>query len=500
MVPALGGDPMLLVPGGRNPRFSPDGRWIAYWTGRPDAALSRGSAAVFIIDAAGGQPRAIHPEMGAVFDPAWSPGSDRILVRGWKDSDSEADYDFWSLPIGAGEVIKSGGFPRLRKQGLIGILQLGAEWPLVWIGPNRSHALFESTQSDSSNLWEADLTKDGVFTSAPRRVTRGPGRQAHPTWAAGIDRERIAFSDQVVNYDIWTLAVDPSHGTPKGEMSRLTNTISTEWAPSISADGQQLLYITAASGAWGLELKDLKTGHARTLIASPTLLSSAALSGNGRRIAFTNKTFDLLTTSSAGGTQENVCSHCGTITGISHDGNLILYEPVKDEDLVAFDVKRRKVIQLASRPQSQWVLSGARFSPDEKWVAFHSIDGDAKTTRIWVAPVNLEQPVAQADWIPITDETSFARGPCWSSDGSALYFTAERDGFRCFWAQRLNANTRRPAGDPFALRHFHSARQSLRGLASEGHLVGPSSGANRVVFAFPELTGNIWLQETAHAK
>jgi eukaryotic-like serine/threonine-protein kinase len=495
VVPTLGGDPMLLVPGGRNPRFSPDGRWIAYWTGRGEGSISPGSSAVFIVESGGGQPRAIHPEMGAALYPSWSPGSNRLLVRGWKDHESTETYDFWSLPIDGGEVKKADGYPRLRAQGFSGVRQLG--WEVEWIA---NHALFSAAFGDSTNLWEADLSPDGVFTSPARRVTNGPGRQANPSWAAASDIQRIAFSNQVVNYDVWTIPVDVSHSRPSGEMTRLTNSISTEWAPSISDDGGRMLYITSASGEWGLIVHELDTGHARTLITSQTLLGSARISGDGRRVAYANNHYDLLTIPIAGGAVEKLCDHCGTVTGISRDGNAILYEPVKDEDLLMFDARQRQSIKLALRPQPGDFLSGGRFSPDETWVAFHSMEGPARTTRVWIAPVNRDRPAQQSDWIPITDAPEFAQDPCWSPSGDVLYFTSERDGFRCFWAQPLNPKTRKPDGAAFALRHFHSARQSLKGLGSDGYLVGLSSGAGRTVFSFPELTGNIWLQETARAK
>ena len=118
VVPTLGGDPMLLAPGGRNPRFSPDGRWIAYWTGQIEGSTTRGSSRAFIVEAGGGQPRAVHPEMGAAIYPAWSPESDRLLVRGYKDSNTRESYDYWSLPIeGGSPLVKSGGFPRFRERG-----------------------------------------------------------------------------------------------------------------------------------------------------------------------------------------------------------------------------------------------------------------------------------------------------------------------------------------------------------------------------------------------
>ena len=361
--------------------------------------------------------------------------------------------------------------------------------------------LLAARLGDSTNLWEADVAQDGVFTSSARRITKGPGRQVNPAWAASAEAERIAFSNQVVNYDVWTLPVDALHGKPTGEMTRLTNTISTEWAPSISDDGRRMLYITSASGEWGLIVHELDTGRARPLITSQTLLGSARISGDGSRVAYANNHFDLLTISSAGGAVEKLCDHCGTVTGISRDGNAILYEPVKDEDLLMFDVRRRQSIKLALRPQPGDFLSGGRFSPDEKWVAFHSMEGaPARTTRVWIAPVNRERPAQQSDWIPITDAPEFAQDPCWSPSGDVLYFTSERDGFRCFWAQPLDPKTRKPDGAAFALRHFHSARQSLKGLGSDGYLVGLSSGAGRAVFSFPELTGNIWLQETSRVR
>ena len=435
--------------------------------------------------------------MGAASYPSWSPSGDRLLVRGWKGRESRETYDFWALPIDAGEAKKTGGYPLLRARGLTGLRQLGWEGPLEWIG---DRALFAAQFGDSVNLWEADLSQDGVFTSNARRVTKGPGRQANPAWAASAETTRIAFSDQVVNYDVWTIPVDPAHGKPTGEMTRLTNTISTEWAPSISDDGRRLLYLTSASAEWGLIVHEMDTGRSRTLVTSQTLLGSARISGDGRRVAYANARFDLMTIPSAGGAVEKLCDHCGTITGISHDGDAILYEPVTDEDLTMFEARQRKSIKLALRPQPSDFLSGGRFSPGEQWVAFHSMEGPARTTRVWIAPVNRDRPAQQSDWTAITGAAEFAQDPCWSSDGNVLFFTSERDGFRCFWAQPLDPKTKKPAGAAFALHHFHSARQSLRGLGSDGYLVGLSAAAGRTVFSFPELTGNIWLQETARAK
>jgi hypothetical protein len=94
-------------------------------------------------------------------------------------------------------------------------------------------------------------------------------------------------------------------------------------------------------------------------------------------------------------------------------------------------------------------------------------------------------------WIPITEGTQWDDNPRWSPDGSLLYFTSERDGYRCIWAQRLDTKTRKPAGAPFSVYHSHSSRRSLLnvGLAPLEMAVGP----DKIVFVQGEVTGNIWI-------
>src|ERR1017187_8957470 len=119
LAPALGGSAVLLAPLGRNPRFSPDGRWVAYSVGG-EAVSNAGSAGVFIISSGGGVPRAINPEMATATTPVWSPGSDRLLVLGRKDrkAPARAEIDWWILPINGGTPLRSGAYARMDAQKL----------------------------------------------------------------------------------------------------------------------------------------------------------------------------------------------------------------------------------------------------------------------------------------------------------------------------------------------------------------------------------------------
>jgi Tol biopolymer transport system component len=455
-----------------------------------------------VIEAGGGQPRPVHPEFAWAQGPVWSPDGNELLVYGHKDAGASDSWDWWVLPVEGGPARPTGVFPELEKQRLLTV-QVGSNIegvPLDWIDDGGNRLLFASLVGDSANLWEVPVQDNGRINGRPRRLTRGPGRHARVSHAATREGARMAFSDETLNFDIWGLPLDIEHGSAVGEPARLTHSLSPDWAPSMSEDGNHLVFISGRFENWSLQALDLKTRRERSIVSAPAQLMNARLAGDGGRIVYSNRRFDILSVPVGGGAVETLCAGCGTVTGASHDGGLVLYEPKTDEDLLVFDVAARRTRMLARRPARSVLLDGGRMSADGKWVAFHSSDNATRSTQVWIAPVDLERPVPHSEWIAISERSHLARDPGWSPAGNCLYFVSERDGFRCIWARRLDTATRRPLGDSFPVHHFHSARQSLRFLRNMGGLTGLSAGAGRLVFAVPELTGNIWLEETRRAQ
>ena len=78
------------------------------------------------------------------------------------------------------------------------------------------------------------------------------------------------------------------------------------------------------------------------------------------------------------------------------------------------------------------------------------------------------------------------------------YFLSERCGFRCIWSQRLDAATKKPIGEPLAVRHFHSARQGLSAIGDSG-AIGLSFAGDSLYFALAEQRGDLWLARNAAA-
>ena len=500
IVQALGGDPVLLAAGGRNPAYSPDGKSIAFWTGRGELSMAAGGSHVFVVDAGGGQPRAVHAEMAVAQRPVWSPAGDSLLVRGQREISGAED--FWILPVSGGEVRPSGAMQKLRSIGWtssVSGLHVEAV-ALEWIGVKPPRLFFAIPWGDSANIWESETDSSGLVRGTPRRRTRGSGRQTHSSFASADNLDRLAFSDLTVNYDLWSAPVDPAHAEDPLALTRITDTLGADWAPSVSADGRQIAYIAQRSGAWNVLLRDTGSGRERIIATSPTVLTNTAVSADGTRVAWSTAEMAVESMLLASGERQKLCDHCGTVLALSADGRYASYEPAENEDVYVIDTSDRRNIMVAARPEKSLILTGTQFSRDGKWIAFYSIDHSTRTTQIHIAPFHPAQPVAASEWIDISDGKGFSQDPMWAPAGDMLYFVSGRDGFRCVWEQRLDPVSRKPAGEPVALRHLHSARQTLRGFSSAGYLVHPAAAPGRIVFSMAEIKGSIWLEETSHRK
>ena len=117
LVPAFGGNARLIAPDGRGPRFSPDGRSIAYWTGPWLAPRGVATAReVYVIPASGGTPMRMAADVFGAGDPVWAPDGQSLLVFG-RDARG-ADADWWWVPLAGGKPVKTGVYPLLAARQL----------------------------------------------------------------------------------------------------------------------------------------------------------------------------------------------------------------------------------------------------------------------------------------------------------------------------------------------------------------------------------------------
>jgi len=491
VAPSMGGDAVLLAPRGRDPRFSPDGRWIAYWEGRESSDLLPGTARVYVMESGGGQPRQIAGDLAAALYPVWSPAGDEVLVLGRAGGKGPGiGVDWWTVPVQGGPSGKTGAFAALRAQRLVFTAWLTDILPLEWRVSGR--VVFAAGPGDAGNLWEIALA-GGRVQGPAMRLTESPGYQLHASAAAASARVRLAFSSLSWSPMVWSQALDADRGIAKGEQEPLTRDEPASIAPSLSTDGRFLVYLSTQLGARSVRARDLGTGRSIALVTSPSGFFNPRISGDGAMVAYSDPLGNLYSVPRAGGAVETLCAGCGTTMAVSADGKRISYEPAQGEDLTYYDLARKARVVVAQRP-ADGVLTDGRFASDGKWMAFHART-KMTTAQVFVVPVDGVLPVARERWIAVTDGGSEDMEPAWSPNGELLYFLSDRDGFRCIWARRLDAATKRPSGDAFAVSHFHRARRSLRRMTGTTGLTGLSVAPGRMVFSFGELTGNIWLEE-----
>jgi Tol biopolymer transport system component len=308
----------------------------------------------------------------------------------------------------------------------------------------------------------------------------------------------MCYSSLTLNVNIWKLNLDANKGVVKGNLEPLTKELSFSY-PSVSDDGTKLAFRSSRSGKWTVRTRDLQTGSESVLAESNYLFLQPKISRNGKKVAYWDRIDDkqvLYWTGFRGGPAEKLCEDCGSLTDVSPDGLKLLFEAGgPPQDVMMLDTVSHRKVSMVHSVNPDYILYGGRYSPDGRWIAFHAAIDRSTNRKIFLAPVRDGRGSAEAEWISVTDGSQHEHDACWSPDGNLVYFISERDGFRCIWAQRLQRLTKHPTGLPFAIQHFHHARHLLTRLGSRSPATGMSVTRDKLVLAFGELTGNIWLSE-----
>ncbi len=489
LVAALGGSPRLLVPDGRGPRFSPDGSHIAYWIG----TLHSDDSKSYTVPVNGGVPQQIQPEFFTAREPIWSPTGEHLLLYGTREGTDFAERNvegllpagWWVTPFGGGDA---GSVGALELFGRLGLEVLGvADWV--------DGALIFSVQSGGgTGVWRIQISpKDFRITGAPEPLVSGSGIDTHPRRASG---ESLVFAGLQRRADIWELPADLNTGRITGPLRSLTDSAAFDDSPSFSVSASRFSFLSNRSGTRQVWMKDIATGRESRLSFASAIGNIAVISADGSKIAyryFENGESTLRIVPSNGGVAEPLCNECGYPLAWWRNGSSRLLSELstitaqrRSTTIAEIDIETHQVTPLLEHPEER--TFDAVWSPDGRWLAFHTTHGENRI--VYVAPYDGATEIPQEKWIAITDGLARDRTGLWSPDGNLLYLNSNRDGYGCLWAQRLDPRTRQPLGEPFGIYHFHSGRYSQptggRNLAMT---------ASALVFARVETTGNVWLME-----
>jgi dipeptidyl aminopeptidase/acylaminoacyl peptidase len=268
-----------------HPRWSPDGKWIAFLSGRND---DNENDELWILPIAGGEAEQLTKEKGSVDDFAWAPDSQRLVlvVHDPDPRDPQAkEKEKKTVPpivIDRYQFKKDiDGYLTNRWSHLeifdlatrkLDVLTSGAHDDLLpaW-SPDGNQVAFVSKRgedADRTENWDVYLI-DAKAGAKERQLTTSPEADCHPDWqsppAWSPDSKTIAYlhggDPKKIEYATHSLAIIPAVG---GEPTYLTADRDRNAArPHWNARGQAITYIEEdertetvqqmvnLNGAWG---------------------------------------------------------------------------------------------------------------------------------------------------------------------------------------------------------------------------------------------------------
>ncbi len=482
VIPAIGGEARLLSKNGERPQFSPDGSQVAYQS-TPQGSFDE--SRIYVVPAEGGPSRRLEPDFVAAASPVWTPDGKHVAFVGVHPKEG---FDVWVSSLGRKPPVRTGVRTVLQTQ------RLGMAGLDAWVAEG-NYLIFSAPSGDSVNLWRLPVSRrTWQVSGSAERLTLGI-RESHGTVARG---GRLAFGSITFVLRIASLPIDANRGTVLGDVQYLTDSSGNASGVNISADSRILTFRSDKTRRAEIWAKDLVTGRETALTDAPKAFKSMPrISFDGSKVAFERSEQGrrtLFLAKTRGGPLERICDNCGAPAGWFPDGESILtLHTGQDQPRATIHVLNLRTGQqrlLLKHPQlSVWVPS---VSWDGRSIVF-KVDLDQRRTLIHVAHLDGPTPPPVEEWVPLTEGRAWDDLPHWSPNGNLIYFTSDRDGYRCLWARRLDALTKRPLGEPFPIRHFHDAQRTMTMLSLSQMDLAVARA--RMVFPMAELKGNIWMME-----
>jgi Tol biopolymer transport system component/DNA-binding winged helix-turn-helix (wHTH) protein len=164
-----GANPMPLIESGPyltgTPRWSPDGRWIAF-DSRSSDSDQKGNADIYVISADGGQPRRLTEEPSEDITPSWSRDS-RWVYFG---STRSGSMQIWKIPVEGGQAVQvtqHGGFEGFESiDGKFFYYSKGRAVPGIWqipVAGGEETLLLDHHNAGYWRLWA--VVEKGIYVA-----------------------------------------------------------------------------------------------------------------------------------------------------------------------------------------------------------------------------------------------------------------------------------------------------------------------------------------------
>jgi eukaryotic-like serine/threonine-protein kinase len=481
LVSTFGGEERLLAKGGRSPRFSPDGKFVAYWVGSPYFA----TASSYLIPTEGGTPTKIADELPDARTPAWSPDGTKLLIE-TQHPKNESEFEYSLYDVQTKRSSSTGWRQAVSTTRLLPVRSKAAwDGKRLYFSALASPPLsgsFAGISQEVVNIWSIGLdVRSGKVQGPPQQVTYGASSERDP---AISPLRQLIFTAVQYTMTAAYLQIRDSEKT----LRPLFKSAGSYVSPFTPPTGSGVVALSDRSGQIDVWTRRTGGDEDRALTATTAVERYPILSHDGSIVYFGVREPEYATyrLSVNGGSPERICADCGMLSDIDPDSHFLLFEKARPYAGAVFDTRSRKASVILTHPGGAYL---PRLSPDASWVAFQA-PGPGPNLSIYVAPFAGQAPIPERKWVRITSGDTVDWAPAWSADGRSIYYLSDRDGSRCIWVQRVNG-PEAPSATPTPLKHLHRGAEHIP-TAVDPALFRLSATQDRVVLTYVQSTSSLF--------
>jgi serine/threonine protein kinase len=471
-----GGGERFLVPGGREPQFSPDGRSIAYWVGDRDTTVASGG--LFLLKLEDNATKRLVGDFLDARTPVWSSTGEYVLFNGCRSTDQPmpACSEWW--------VTSSDG-KRIRSTGALALLHREQILPIAVGGWNHNTLLFSGRRGSITSLWELSLSETNPkAVGIPRQLTAGDAREV----AASIaDDNTVAFEHFTGALHVWRID-DAAKRKPLAP-TKVTQDAAVDISPFVSHNGNWLAFSRGSGNQRDIWVKDLKSGTESPFVSSSLDKLYPIISDSGKTIAFEQRDAYVpsIFASIVGQSPKQICIGCSDPTGWFDGDRAVLYREGMPSKIKMTEVSTGKSEVVVEA--QDFSLDDGSWSPENQYLLFTATAKDGRKQVFAVSFPTLTQRVT-GEWSPITPKSEFSYRPRWSGDGKSIFYLSTRDGFSCVWGQDFDKRLGKATSKPFAVMHYHNPRFSPARVAERSFNL--SVAEDTIYLNVGEANASIW--------